>query len=163
MDQIKLNLKLGSVEIQYEGSEAWAAEQIAHLLERISSLEIQDMGKSSAPAGGEASAGQPIASAPPRVKLSTTDFAVKMGAKSGTDLVMAAAAYLHHTVGLEEFRRPDILNAMKGAKAFFRASFGSNLSKSLDTLTKSGRLGSPRPDTYGLPYPEIEATQKLLN
>lgn len=162
MDQIKLNMKFGPVEFQYEGSEAFAKDELLDIIEQIASQDLQDIAQATTSTSPESpTTGAPQAQST-RAKLSTTDFAVKMNAKSGTDLVMAASAYLHHTSGLEDFRRSDILNAMKGAKAFYRASYGSNLSKSLDSLTKSGRLQNPGSDTFALPYSEIEATQKLL-
>lgn len=162
MGQIKLHLKLGSVEVQYEGSEEFAETGIFPLIQQISELDLQDIVSASvAAAPGVALVDLP-SQQDSQSKLSTSDFAVKLGSKSGTDLVMAAAAYLHHTAGMEEFRRADIMSAMKGARAFYRASYGSNLSKSLESLTKSGRLLNPRPETYALAYPEVESTQRLL-
>jgi hypothetical protein len=163
MEPAKLRLKIGQLELEYEGSETFIENGLMHIIERLTTLDVPNMPPPPHEAGEQATLPPPAAQlAPPKSSLSTTDFAAQMGAKSGTDLVMAAASYLHHTKGVEEFRRPDILQEMKSAKAFFRASYGSNLTKSLDTLVKSGRLQNPRSDTYTLPYREIENTRPRL-
>ncbi|NDU99537.1 hypothetical protein [Pseudoroseicyclus tamaricis] len=162
MPEVKLSLKLGALSIDCEASEEFMKTDLNTIIEQLLELDLPDTGalsdsgttsitSQSAPSEGQQAA-----------KLSTTDFAVKMGAKSGSDLLMAAAANLYHTQGKEEFRRGDVLNEMKGAKAFYRASYGSNLSKSLETLTKSGKLQNPRSDTYALPYAEIQSTKRHL-
>jgi hypothetical protein len=166
MESIKLSIKLGALEVTCESSQAFVEAHLMDLIERLSAIEVRNLVPDHTML---ASVGDPEFSVgidQPRIdsrsRLSTTDFAVKMGVKSGTDLAMAAAAYLHHTKGMEDLRRSDILNEMKAAKAFYRASYGSNLSKSLDTLTKSGKLQNPRAETYALPYAEIENTKRLL-
>jgi len=163
MTTIKLNIKLGALELNYEGPQDFAGDGIEPLIQYLAEVNIPQL-VAQTPNLPPASTGQLDARIEPSqaLKLSTTDFAVKMGAKSGTDLVMAAAAYLHHTQGAEEFRRSDLLSEMKASKAFYRASYGGNLTKSLDLLTKSGRLQNPKADTYALPYSEIERTKVLL-
>lgn len=159
MTNAKIHIKLGPLEVNCEASEEFISVHLFNIMEAISQLEVQDVG---GPAALGEQSGNIDTEHANRTKLSTTDFAVKMGVKSGSDLVMAAAAHLHHTLGQEEFRRGDILSHMKSAKAFYRTSYGSNLSKSLDMLVKSGRLGNPRPDHYALPYSEIESNKNLL-
>lgn len=160
MENIKLHLEFGPLRLDFEGPSEFVNEGLSDFIKCISDLEIQDM-VLSVPADGGVSVAN-VSGAADAPKLSTTDFAVKMGAKSGSDLVMAAAAFLHHTRGIEEFRRGDLLDSMKSAKAFYKASYGGNLSKSLEVLVKSGRLQNPKSDTYALPYPEIESTKRLL-
>lgn len=161
MTDIKMNLQLGALRLEYEGTSEFAERELLELVSRFAAIEVPHIVQveSSNPSKSEPSVAIEV---PARAKLSTTDFAVKAGAKSGTDLVMAAAAYLHHTRGMEEFRRSDILMEMKTAKAFFKASFGSNLSKSLDILIKSGRLQNPKADTFTLPYSELAKIETLL-
>jgi hypothetical protein len=165
MDTAKLSIKLGALEVVYEGHQTFIESGLMDIVERLASMEIQDVvptSNNSQGAHAEGADGTNTATPNATTRLSTTDFAVKMSAKSGSDLVMAAAAYLHHTRGSEDFRRSDLLTAMRGAKAFYKTSYGSNLSKSLEMLTKSGRLQNPGSETYALPYSEIEATKRLL-
>jgi len=162
MESLHIKLKLGALEVEYDGPTGFAEQHLMHMIGQFSTLDIPDaVASERAPPTAGAPAPTGLA-ADSRAKLSTTDFAAKMGAKSGSDLTMAAAASLHHTKGLEEFRRSDLLAEMKGAKAFYRASYGSNLSKSLEMLVKSSRLQSPRPDTYALPYAEIENMRRYI-
>lgn len=165
MAEIKISLKLGQFELEFDGPEEFVKDGLTGLIECVSSLGLQDIAAASvsAPATGQSeitSAGAPVGVSSP--KLSTTDFAAKLSVKSGTDLVMAAAAHLHLIRGLEDFRRGDILTEMRSAKAFYKLSYGSNLSKSLETLVKSGRLQNPRSDTYALPYNEAISLKRLL-
>jgi len=163
MDMIKLNFKLGALEVEYEGPEGFAGVSLLPLMQGVTELDIPHIAVH-APANG--SVGAQVSGESPSAnggsKLSTTDFAVRMGSKSGSDLALAAAAYLHLTMGMDEFRRHDILGAMKGAKQFYKASYGGNLTKSLDMLTKTGRLQNPGSDTYALPYYESENAKKYL-
>lgn len=163
MDAIKLSLKLGVLEVDYEGPENFAATSLLPLMEGLTELNIPDIAVVS-PSDGDAVMPRDADSPPAKstAKLSTTDFAVRMGSKSGSDLAMAAAAYLHLTMGMEDFRRHDILGAMKGAKQFYKASYGGNLTKSLDMLTKTGRLQNPGSETYALPYSEAESMKRYL-
>ncbi|SEV96157.1 hypothetical protein SAMN04488515_0418 [Cognatiyoonia koreensis] len=162
-NSVKISLKIGDLDVSCEASEEFVSKQLSILINDIIDLEIPNLVPASAAGSSSAQVdGLPASSPPVPSKLSTTDFAVKMGVKSGSDLVMAAAAYLHHTAGSEEFRRQDILNQMKSAKAFYKTSYGSNLSKSLEMLIKSGRLANPSSETFALPYSEITYMQKLL-
>lgn len=162
MTDVKIQLKLASLEVAYEGPGEFAETSLIDIIQQISEVDLPNIVESDASSG---IVQQPLglpSGATTGPKLSTSDFAVKMGAKSGTDLVMAAAASLHHSRGLEEFKRTDIHAEMKTAKAFYRSSYGGNLSKSLETLVKSGRLQTPRPHTYALAYTEIESLGTLL-
>ena len=163
MDNVKLSVRLGPLDLQYEGSESFAKTEISKIIEQLAGLDLQDVVTSGADYDPDVagSAPQPPTSIAPS-NLSATDFAVKMGARSGTDLVMAAAACLHHTRKVEEFRRSEILAEMKSAKAFYKSSYSGNLSKSLDLLVKSGRLQNPKADAYALPYQELESTKRHL-
>ncbi|SEV99921.1 hypothetical protein SAMN05444851_0778 [Aliiroseovarius sediminilitoris] len=165
MENSKISLKLGALDIQFEGSEEFIAESLVAIVEQFVGLDLPDIAVGVGGAVNTFGSGvisQEVAS-PVQSKLSATDFAVKMSVKSGSDLVMAAAAYLYHTRGMEEFRRSDILSAMKEAKGFYKTSMGSNLSKSLETLVKSSRLQTPSSDTYTLPYSEVEGTGRHLS
>lgn len=163
MHEIKLTIRLGALEISYEGAEQFARQDLVDIMEQLVALKIPDMAP---PSPDLATKGGPVDPHPVALaansRLSTTDFAARLSVKSGTDLVMAAAAHLHLTRGMEDFRRADILNEMKAAKAFYRQSYGGNLTKSLDTLVKSGRLQNPGSETYALPYNEAESMKKYL-
>ena len=163
MEQLKLKVTLGALSVDYEGPSEFAKGTLMDVIKQLNDLAPQYMVSPHAQApesSGSAGVGGPPKNSP--AKLSTTDIAAKMGVKTGTELLMAAATYLHHVRGMEDFRRSDLLSEMKAAKAFYRTSHGSNLSKSLETLVKAGKLQNPSADTFALPYAEAEATKKLL-
>lgn len=163
MESIKIELELGPLRVKYEGSEQYAKDGLMGLISQVADIELPNVEEKSIELSSDNTAELqlpgPTTSAS---NLSTTDFAVKMGARSGTDLVMAAAAYLHNMRGMETFRRSDLLSEMKSAKAFYKTSYGGNLTKSLDTLIKSERLRMPSSETYALAYKEVENTKMLL-
>ena len=159
MEQVKISIKMGSLEMSYEGPQGFAESGLLELFEQFSASKPQDVVHIDE--GAEAKVGgSELGSA--ESKLSTTDFAVRLGAKSGTDLAMAAAYYLSLTLRMDTFRRSHLLGAMRGAKQFYKTSYGGNLSKSLETLSKTGKLLTPGSDTYSLAYQEVEAAKRYL-
>jgi hypothetical protein len=82
--------------------------------------------------------------------LSTDTLATILGANSGSELVVAAAAHLHFTAGKQKFTRQELTAAMRTAPAHFKETFVNNLSKYLTSLTKSDRLRLVATDTYAL-------------
>lgn len=159
MEGVKINIKVGALEINYEGPQAFAESGLLELFEQVSSHKAQHLVEVQSEA---ATVPTEVHGGNSESKYSTTDFAVRIGAKSGTDLAMAAAYYLSLTLSMETFRRSDLLGAMRGAKQFYKTSYGGNLSKSLETLTKSGKLLNPGAETYSLAYQEAESAKKLL-
>lgn len=162
METVKLSLKMGALEFDYEGSDEFLAESLVAVLEQVSALEVPMAQHVVAPVEIGSSVQLSDGSSSGPVNFSVSDIAVKLGAKSGSDLVMAAAANLFLTKGMETFRRQDILGAMKDAKSFYKVSYGSNLSKSLDMLIKSAKLQTPASDVFALPHGEAEAIKSRL-
>lgn len=154
MEVTKLNVEMKGLKISYEGPSGFLNDGLVDLCERLSGLDLPA-------AAMEAEVGAPGSVISP-VKMSTTDMAVKMSSKSGTDLVMAAAAHLRFTKGREDFKRSEILAEMKTAKSFYKQTYSNNLSKSLDGLVKGGRLSNPSTDTYALPHAEEESLRGSL-
>lgn len=162
MGDVSLSVKLGTLEVEYSGPSSLAEEWLPNFIMKLSKVDLPDI----APHFAALPFHHRDASLPPTVggspiELSTADFAAKLGVKNGTGLLMAAAACLHHTRGMEEFRRSDLLQEIRGARAFYRPSYSSNLSKYLETMIKNGRLQRLGSDAYTLPYSEIEVTRKI--
>src|SRR5690348_16260150 len=83
----KIKIKVGPVEVEYEGSEEFLKNELAELLSSISKL-YRESGASSQPPTPPA--GNGIGS------IGTTGaIAVKLQASSGSDLALAAAARLY--------------------------------------------------------------------
>jgi hypothetical protein len=82
--------------------------------------------------------------------LSTDTIATIIGARSGRDLIMAAAGHLHFGQGKQTFNRHDLTAQMRSATGHFRSSYVNNLSSYLASLTRADRLRLSGNDTYAL-------------
>ena len=146
MTMTKLDIELSGLKVNYEGPSDFLNEGLVALCEKLSALDLPEVTANTISAPVKVSGVVP--------KLSTTDIAVKLSSKSGSDLVMAAAAFLRFVKGQEDFKRSDILAEMKSAKSFYKQTYSNNLSKSLEGLVKGGRLSNPGTDKYALPHSE---------
>ena len=70
---------------------------------------------------------------------STDTIATLIGARSGPDLIMAAAAHLHFVKAKHTFTRQELTSEMRSAPAHFKETFVNNLSTYLVGLTKADR------------------------
>lgn len=163
MSTSKIRIKLGAIEVEYEGSEAFLKEELPALLSAVSELH-QKAGASitrseltslPAEAPTEAQQGQGTA-----IQMTTAAIASRLQAKSGSELVMAAAAHLSLAQGLKTFSRKRLTEEMKSATSVYRETYVSNLSKSLRTLLKDNKLNEPSRDVYALTH---AAEQELRN
>ena len=142
MNTNKLRIKLGELEVEYEGSEAFLRAELPLLLKSIADLhKTADVFAGSRSAGPAVKANsQAGAGGAAAVNLSSSSIAAKLGFKDGGDLLLAACLHLALAKGKESFSRTEILSEMKSAKSYFKKSYGSNLSNYLNTLVTSGKL-----------------------
>src|ERR1051325_9492929 len=117
----KIKLKLGSIEVEYEGSEEFLKQELPTLLRGIIDL-YRESGDSetkvSSSAKQAASKGEQSGSA--HLDLSVGTIASRLGVSTGPDLVVAACASLTFVKKQESFDRKAILNEMKHATAFYK-------------------------------------------
>lgn len=142
MADAKIRIKVGSMEIEYEGDTAFLNDGLENLLSQVAGMSnsaaeecepIEDDVVSSTASQNGKSTSLP--------KFSTKSVAAALGAKSCSDLALAALSKLEIVDGAEGATRANILEEMKTASGYYKKSFGSgNLSQALDTLTKNGRL-----------------------
>jgi hypothetical protein len=93
---------------------------------------------------------------------STDTIATALGAKSGSDVVMAAAAHLHFVQGKQKFTRQELTSEMRTAPAHFKDTFVNNLTSYLTGLTRSDRLRLVSIDTYAISSKERQGLTKVL-
>lgn len=152
-----MKIKIGAIEIEYEGSEEFLKQELPALLTAVSNLHKE--AGIVPPAANTNPANSNVVTPKNNVALSVTTIAAKLQAKSGTDLVMAAGMRLTRG-GSGTFTRAQLLDEMKLATGFFKATYRSNLSNYLLTLVKDGKLQETGKDTYTLSstaYSETEA------
>lgn len=150
----KIKIKMGPIEIEYEGSEDFLKEELPALLSAVSGLyresgvsEIQLFQEKPsqvdadipAPGNGETN-----------FKGTTGSLAATLGVKSGPDLIMAAAGRLTLALGQETFSRSQISSEIRSASAYYKKTYSNNLTKYLNQLVKAQKLMETAKDTYAL-------------
>jgi hypothetical protein len=158
----KFRIKMGAVEVDYEGTEEFLKAELPALLAAVSDLYKQSgMAKpnnateQSAGEGNDSGDGEPL-------KMSTTTIATKLGVNSGPELALAAAVRLTMVLGKATFSRKEILDEMKSATGFYKGTYNNNLTSSLVRLTKEQKLNEQSKDIYALtPTTKKELETKL--
>lgn len=144
----KIRIRLGEIEIEYEGDESFLTKELPQLLAVVSELHLKSGATDSS--GSESESGTNGAGDSDVLELTTGSIAAKLSAKSGTDLILAAAAHLTFVAKKQKFSRQEITNEMKSASAYFKKSYASNLTKGLNALVKSGKLLEPSSGSFAL-------------
>jgi len=138
----KIRIKIGAIEVEFEGSEQFLKKELPDLIKTVSELYKT----SSIPDEEDNSSG---GGAPPKIEMSTGSIATKLGCESGSDLAVAAAAHLTFVKNTPVFKRKDLLSEMKKASAFYKGSYSGNLTKILNQLLKS-EFNEPSSGSYAL-------------
>ena len=155
MSNAKIRLKVGSMELEYEGDPAFLTGGIEALLETMGALasKVPDDAQMQAPdvvAPVVNSNGTVAPASGGQYSFSTNTIAAHIDVKTGPELVVCAMAHLELVQGKPSSTRAEILAEMKTASNFFAKNMGSNLSASLRTLVKTKRLHEGKPGTYSL-------------
>ncbi|MDE0111343.1 MAG: hypothetical protein OXN84_03530, partial [Albidovulum sp.] len=160
---IRILVRLDQSEIEYEGPKSFAQQALSDCVDtaisRISKLS-----------GGSGSQENPHSkysrrqgeSTRIRENFSTNQIAISIEARTGPELVMAAAARLGIYLGQENFTRSEILAEMKNAGSIYKPTFNNNLGASLKSLVKSGRLNHIHDSTYALSPEEYSRLERLF-
>jgi len=147
----KIKIKIGHVEIEYEGTHEFLREDFLLLLTRVVELRERlaaDIGEPNATDAGRSN------TQPTKLKSivvgTVSAIAAKLQVESGPDLVIAAAAKLTFVDGKESFSRKELLDAMRSGPSYMKPSYSSNLSQALKTLLSDGRITEPSTDQIAL-------------
>lgn len=128
----KIKIKLGPIEVEYEGSESFLKQELPALIKTVTELSksagVTLDNIESDHDKGKSDTGMP--------QLSITSIATKISCSSGPDLVLAAAAHLTLVKKLEVFSRKQLLAEMKVASGFYKSSYRDNLTAYLKSLLK---------------------------
>lgn len=148
----KIKIKLGPIEVEYEGSEDFLKVELPALLSAVAELyqksniaptNLSDLALPSEP--------PPLASRNTgQLQMTTGAIAARLQVNSGSELVLAAAAHLSLVKGLPFFSRKALIDEMRSATAYFKQSYIGNLSAALNTLTKNSKLNEPSKNNYAL-------------
>jgi len=159
----KLRIRIGEVEIDYEGTEEFLKLEVPQLLKTAMELHKAFGGD---PRGGGDPTSRGTAAEPVRpISLTTGSIAAKLNAKSGSDLLTAAAAHLAIVKGTMPFTRQQLLEEMQSATAYYKKNYSANLTKYIKkALQKDGPLSETSKNSYALKAAaRKELEQKLAN
>ena len=158
MVESKILIKVGMLEVNFEGSEEFIKNELLTMLGKVKDMfSIEQVSQIPPPTQIQPTYMPDTGAA---LKSNVKAMALKLNAKTGPDLVIAAAAHLTFVEGCEEFSRKQILANMKKAKGIYKNSFGSNLGQALNILVKNGKLNSTGTDSYTLPQ-EVREELKI--
>ena len=143
----KIRIKLGAIEVEYEGSEAFLKEELPQLLAAVAELHSKSKFVADTTTPPEENRVQTPDSP---IEATTGTIAAKFAVKQGPDLILAAAARLTFALGKPTFSRQQLTDEMKSATAYYKQSYMNNLSKYLNRLMKDGKLLEPATGTYSL-------------
>lgn len=144
----KIRIKMGPIEIEYEGSEGFLKEELPNLLAAVSKLYTETGGCLASPGTPSNTAGAQPPSG--NLQLTTGTIAGRLKCKSGPDLIRAAVSRLHLGLGHGSSTRQQILEQMQQAPMYYKSTYSNNLSKYLSVLVKGGKLNEVSKDTYAL-------------
>lgn len=157
----KIKIKLGAIEVEYEGSETFLKEELPALLTAVSDLyqssqiHLPPNGAGAEPVlngalNGASSANGAAGPKGAQMIGTTNAIAARLDVKSGPDLVLAAAARLTIGEGVGVFSRQRLIEEMRTAPSYCNKSVISNLSTSLQSLIKANKLNEPTKGHYAL-------------
>ena len=163
----KIKIKIGQIEIEYEGSEEFLKEELPSLLGAVTELYketgVQFEPVQAPPSTVNPNAGNGVAKAASSGDFGTTNsISAKLGAKTGTELAMAAAARLVLGMGQEQFTRKQLLQEMQNGTQYYKSSYGSNLSKTIKTLVGDHKFIERAKDTYALKADVVASLEERL-
>ena len=161
----KIRIRMGQVEVEFEGSEEFLRNDLLNLLttacdlynnqsiidEVASENEDRDLNTS------------PHRSYNSSLKWSTATIAAKLGVKNGKHLVIAACTHLHFESNQESFTRAQILDEMKKATGYYQQNYSKNLSRYIQQLMKDGTIIESAKHTYALSASRLISLEQELD
>lgn len=159
----KLRIRIGEVEIDYEGTEEFLKQELPQLLKTAMELHKAAGPQKQGNSGGKENTEDKKKTAGDVPSLTTASIAAKLISTSGTDLLTAAAAHLALVAKKEPFSRQDLLTAMQSATSYYKSSYSGNLSKYIKmALQKDGGLSETGKNAYALTASARSTLEKQL-
>ncbi|MGI1663791.1 hypothetical protein ACRDNQ_16250 [Palleronia sp. KMU-117] len=166
----KIRLKIGSMELEYEGSPDFLEGGIERLLETMGELSQKVPPQSSAPLDqaanpassvshtGSTTANQSAAS----ISFTTSTLAAYTDAKSGPELALCAMFYLERVRGNTSNSSGEILQEMKTAGGYYKSTMSGNNASNLKNLAKAKRINEVSNGKYTLASSEAKRLEAVV-
>ena len=168
MSDSKIQVKVGIVEFSGEGNQDWLAKQLDKILDKVPELLKIEVGdpanknnQNNNTGGGGSGSGSSVGSGTIS-GLSVLNIAGKLNSKSGSDVAIAAAAYLHFVEGKSVFSRDDLSSAMKKATGLYKGSMLANLTGTLAQLEKNGTFNKSS-NSYSIHTTKVSELNAILS
>ncbi|HEV2336790.1 MAG TPA: hypothetical protein VGS13_14900 [Stellaceae bacterium] len=146
----KIRLKIGMIEIEYEGITTFLRDDLADLMQKLLTCYSEHKAAIPAETAVEQEHGRDGGAGPREFTLSTSTIATRLGVGSGPDLALAASAHLAVVKKKDKFTRKELNDEMKTATTYFKANMTSNLSSILNALIKTNKLNEVATGVYAL-------------
>lgn len=158
----KIRIKMGQIEVEYEGSDSFLKQELKELLGAVSKLHSES--NCDAAVGGEDDLKRKSASVGKTPILTTGAIAAKLNVRTGNGkgLVTAAAAHLTLVKRQETFSRQELLAAAKTAKQYFKTSITNNLSSTLASMVRDDLLVESEADVFALSAKKLADLETAL-
>lgn len=150
MNSAKIRIKVGSMELEYDGDPSFLTGGLEALLTTMGDLAGRVPYASETPPNHTQMNGETSSSPDGGYNFSTTTIGAKLGVKTGSDLVVCAMAHLEFVQRKTSSSRAQILAEMRNAKSYFKQTMASNLSGSIDALLKADRINEGAKNEYAL-------------
>lgn len=162
----KIRIKIGAVEVEYEGTDDFLRDELPLLLDKLATLgaRVPDSntgGGAAAPANNQVNLANGGSVGSADVGTCST-VAATIGAKTGPELAVAAGAKLIIGDGRSSFTRKELLIEMQSATAYYNKNYSSNLSKIINGLVKEKKFREVAKDTFALAANVIEELRARL-
>lgn len=162
VSESKIKIKMGLVEIEYEGSSSFLKEELIDLVESVSRL-YQENKSSLEPGGGYGEDSIQSGSGNVGViKGSSNEIAKKMSVKNGTDLIFACCVKLLFVNGVDTFNYNEIRNEMVSATNYVNAIMKKNFAANLKSLVKQDKISELGSKKYSIPAKEQEKVKSII-
>lgn len=147
----KVKIKIGSVEVEFEGSEEFLKSELIKLATSVSELS-KESGMVTPPGKIESSNQEKGKIAPEKTKIqwSIGYMASKLNCNTCSCLIKAACAHITFVAKQPSFTRKEIHDQMKKAKNHYKVNYSKNLSYYLKTLLDNDELNESVSNTYAL-------------
>ncbi len=146
----KLRIKIGAVELEYEGATDFSIESIKDLFSHLEVLSQSKTIQAHSTPNPMVVSQVPPSGASAVLNLHTNSIASKLAVQGGPDLALAAAAHMQIVQQKNSFSRSELLADMKSATSHYKKTMLSNLSTTIDRLVKSGKINQISSDSFSL-------------
>lgn len=145
----RMRIKLGAVEIDYEGDSEFARSGVMDLLKDVLAL---------APSSTKQPKLTDEGADPPAMHFGTDDggtvtvatIAAHFEPQGGQDLVLCALAKLQVLEGAPHASKDEIWECLKGATGYFKVSMNKNFTRDLGRMVKRKKINEVATNTYSL-------------